>query len=270
MKEIKYSFFIGERCNFNIFLKENSFLTAHSPFAGTYVSFENAIDCINDKFNSFLKNCISFKLCKNKDINFINFDNLSDNNKNNIIKIINNNNFDFFHKENYYINQNYTVNLYYTNIDEFTNNKDLYYFNKFLIMPNINLLKNEDCDIFVRRINRMNNILEKNLFENTLLFYMTKLCDIESDIENCIFNIKKIYNLKYNLFVVIPTGINNFNKIQKHENIIFFIITFANLKTQIKNNPNDDNSLYFYKEQYNLILNTIKNNFNFNNLIKDF
>jgi len=266
---IDYCFFIGERCNINGFLTNKKILSSHSPFAGYYLSFNVSIDCIKTNFKNFNNNVITFKLDNEKKIIFNTLTSLKEN-INEIQKIISNNKFRFFNAINYYTNNFYSVNLEYTNINNFKNHQDLYYFDKYLIFPGKNFSNKDIILTNQRRIERFQNILNEKKYNQTLLIFMCKLINSIEELNNTIENIKKIYDLKYLLLFIIPNSIEKNTTCIKYNNIYFLKINFPNLEYQLKHNPNDDNSKPKYIKKYNEIYNFIIKTFDLSKLKRNY
>ena len=124
-------------------------------------------------------------------------------------------------------------------------------------MPNTNYASKIQIKTFNRRKNRFLDVLHNKKYEHILLIYQTKLCkytNYNSVIEETI----KIYNLKYNLFFIIPVYFDNNDdefeeKVITNKNITFYLIKFPSLEYQLKNFPNNDLSTDGHKSQYNKI-----------------
>jgi hypothetical protein len=249
MIQINYSFHIGERCQSSHFLSTNNLISCCNPFSGIYISFDKAIEIMNNNFKDFLNNITYFIISQKKLINIIN----QNKNFENIDKLIENNKFDFFHKKNYYSDADYCLSLNYTDLKNFEID-DLYYWKSYCVMPNANYNTENQIETYTRRKDRFLNILQNKNKENILLIYQNKLikyCDVFDYINTIII----MYNLEYNLFFIIPIDTDDLNfedKIQYHNNITFYLIKFPNLESQILNNPNDDNPLS-NSEEYNKI-----------------
>lgn len=259
MKTINYAFHIGERCQSYGFFSSNKLISCANPFSGIYVSFDMAINIINNNFIDYIDNIAYFIISKKKLINIVNKNKDFDN----IDKFIENNKFNFFHKENYYKNNDYCISLNYTDLNNF-NIDDMYYWNSYCVMPNVNYNTNQQIEIYTKRKKRFLNILHNVNEENILLIYQNKLIKY-CDLLNFIDNIIKKYNLKYNLFFIIPVSNNDVNfedDVYYHDNIIFYIIKFPDIEYQIKNNSNDDNALS-YTTQYNKIKQKINELYNY-------
>lgn len=251
---IKYSFHIGERCQSHSFLKKNGLISTYTPFAGTYISFDNSIKFINNNFEDYLNNIACFTLMK-YDINDVNIIN-KNKEYNNVEKLLSKCKFDFFYKENFYFGHPYSINLGYTDLNNFKID-DMYNWKSFCVMPNMNYATDSQIEKHTRRKNRLLDVLHNKKYEHILLIYQTKLCkyiNYKSVIEETI----KIYNLKYNLFFIIPVYFDNYNdefeeEVITNKNITFYLIKFPSLEYQLKNYPSDDNKVKWNKSQYNKI-----------------
>ena len=274
ISQIKYCFHIGERCNSLAHFKNNNLLYSFNCFSGLYISFNSVIQIIKNNFNNFENNIAKFKIAELKDtldVQFIRCD-INIDELNEIKNLLINNNFDFFYKENFYKNHNYCINLTYTDKSNFLKNDMYFYNNNYCIMPNSDYNDDECLNTYYRRKNRFQECLNNQNPELILLIYMDKLV-IDTDINLKITDVVNQYQLKYKLFYIIPIySINEKNleneKIINIDNITFYTIYFSSLEFQKNNNPNDDNALGLYPEEYNKITLTIKECYNFDNLVK--
>lgn len=275
---IKYSFHIGERCNSLVHFKDSNLLSSFNCFGGFYVSFNSAIRIIKDNFINFENNIVKFKIAELKnilDVQFIRCHDYNIDELNEIKKLLINNNFYFFYRENTYKNSNYCINLTYTDKSNFLINDMYYYKNNYCAMPNSDYTDDECLNRYYRRKNRFQECLNSENPESILLIYMDKLVidtDINSKITDVVNQYQLKYQLKYKLFYIIPIYSINEKKLENEkiiniDNITFYTIYFTSLESQIINNPNDDNSLMLHTEEYKKITSTIKECYNFDNLI---
>jgi hypothetical protein len=246
-KKINYSFHIGERCQFLALLKNNNLISGLNPFSGTYISINNSFKLIKSKFEDFENNLLQFKI-STKEYNIIN----KTKNIDKLDEMIKNNKFYFFDKENFYKDKDYCINLNYTSESNFLID-DMYYWNDYFVLPNVNYNLDTQKDTYYRRKNRFMNCLETNNPDEILLIYMNKLIPSSIDVYNFIEHIKSTYDLSYNLFLIIPTSDKITEEIVIYNNIYFYIINFPSLEIQLNNNPGDDLSLHIYCHQYNTI-----------------
>jgi hypothetical protein len=258
---INYVFHIGNRCQSLEFLRKNNFLSGFNCFSGTCVSFNSVINIIKNDFSDFENYIVKFTInnLKKEDdhIEFIRCYDFTQEKIELIKKLIKENSFYFFFHTNYYSSSNYCINLKYTDIDNFSINDLFFWKNNYLLLPNTDYSNLEQLSIYNKRKERFQNCLKMNKSETILLIYMDTLT-LDTNINKKYDDINEIYTLPYNLFYIIPIysektkDINN-EKIFKIKNITFYSIYFENLDYQKNNNPNDDNSLFLYKEQYNKI-----------------
>lgn len=256
-KTINYSFHLGERNQSYYFLSQNKFISGDNPFSGTYVSFDVVIDIINNNFNDCLNNVAYLNISKKRLTNIVN----KTNDFENIDELVQSNDFEFFHKENFYKNKDYCISLNYTDMDNFKIN-DMYYWKRYFVMPNVNYNTEKQMNVFAKRKKRFLDVLNNEHKDNILLIYQNKMISC-LDVDSFIENVVKIYNLPFELFYIVPVdahtndGVDFDDKIVTVGNIVFYIVGFPNLEYQIANNPSDDNELTSCKEQYEKIKNKI-------------
>ena len=259
---IKYSFHLGERCQFLHLLMENNLISGFNLFSGTYISFSSVIDIIKNDFKNFENNIVKFKISKLKNenddsIEFIRCNDYLKEKLDNIKKTIINNDFNFFFSKNYYSNSNYCINLQYTDEENFKVNDTYFYKNNYYLMPNSDYSDENWLNTVNRRKNRFSECIKNNKSESILLIYMSKLV-IDTDINNQVNEIIEKYTLPYNLFYVMTiysvTEEKNPNneRIIKINNITIYTVYFPSIEFQKNNNPNYDNHLSF-TDSYNKI-----------------
>lgn len=253
--EINYVFHIGERCNSLEYFRINDLLSDMNCFSGAYVSFNSVINIISNNFNNLENNIVKFKICDlgntdNAGIVFSRCDDYTDEKKENIKKLIKNSKWDFFFQENYYTKANFSINLQYTDEENFKENDLYFYKNNFCIFPNADYA-DIDIDRLERRTRRFKKHLTYLISSSILLIYMDKLT-LDTDIDIKINEVTEIYKLPYNLFYIIPiySHTNNLSneKIIKVNNITFSIIYFPSFDVQKRDHPNDDNWIGYNTE----------------------
>ena len=180
-------------------------------------------------------------------IKFIRCDeSITDEKKEEIIRLVNSNSWNFFYAKNTYFYVDYCINLTYTDIENFKTNDMICYENRFFVLPNTKMDEESDSGTqrVRRRMERFKKVLDTNVPEDILLVFMDLLHE-SSNVEAKIEKIKNIYTLKQLLFYIIPyyssSGENITKKTIQHNNIIFFLVPFPSLEYQKINNPGDDN-----------------------------
>lgn len=266
---MKYVFHIGERCQHLKFLENKNLLSGFNLFSGLYISFESSLQLLKNNCVGLDKNNVKFIISKKETegIKFISCDTFSESEIKNIEQLISANKFMYFGAENFYKNNNYSINLKFTDIDNFLKN-DLYdWSGTYCVMPNTDYSDKDQIDKYIRRRNRFVDCLHANESE-TLLVYINKSIS-DKDCLNKMNYVSELYDLPYKLFYVIPVYCDNDGERCVNEetvfikNITFYTVYFPDNYFQKINNPTDDNNLS-YHEQYEKIHNALLNSYDFN------
>jgi hypothetical protein len=265
---MKYVFHIGERCQHLKFLENVNLLSGFNLFSGLYISFEAVLRLLKNNCADLDKNNVTFIISRKATdgVNFINCDNFSGPEIKDIEQLILANKFNFFGAENCYKDYNYSINLKYTDINNFLEN-DLYYWGgNYCVMPNADYSNIDQIDRCIKRKNRFIDCLRTNESE-TLLVYINKSI-LDKDCLNKMNYISELYDLPYKLFYVIPVYCDNDERCVNEDtvsikNITFYTVYFPDNNFQKKNNPNDDNNLS-YHEQYEKIHKALLNSYELN------
>jgi hypothetical protein len=274
--QIKYAFHIGERCQFLAFLKSKKLVSSDTCFSGIYVSFDSAIEIINDRFINFAHNIVKYRIedlhAGNKNcIQFIDCDPEYDlEKKQSIEKKLLQGKQDFFFKENYYKSSNYCMHLKYT--DEANIGLNDGYFVKsqrYCFMPNSDYSLSSMKEAVVRRSDRFLQCLDEHV-SSVLLLYMDKLINT-ANLNERMTEVENKYTLPQQLFFFIPFYTTDNSRVvsftKKVNNIVFCCVQFQSLEYQKNHNPNDDNCLGNYNASFETMKTFLLQSYEMSNIL---
>ena len=248
--KINYIFSIGFRCNSTDFFTRYKLRHISGPFDYTFIDIETSFENIYNKFKFFLNNIVF--LNKNENILKIYYSNNEISQK--IVNLKNQEKINYM-KHNYN-NNNLLIN------QNFINNtpSNLYNWDRICIFLHHAIYKENKYIEIKSRSNIFNNIYE-TYPNNLCLFYLTKIIEVDdfNSYKNYIINLKKIYNIKCYIIIIVCS--DRLNESHCFENNILFIIKRVN----------DYNSQY-YNRSRDKNLNGTDNNFGFrekNNIMLD-
>lgn len=167
MKEIKYSFSIGYRCNSVQFLRKYEMSKFSGPFDWMYIDIESAVENIADSFREYLTDIVVIK--KDEDIlelvNPKKYDSVRDD-----VKI-------FSAETPVYMKQGYGGQLLPIN-QNYSNPKsnDIYRWDRVCVFLHHDFRKDGEIEKIRTRISRFDEVIEKSP-EDALLLYVSKILD---------------------------------------------------------------------------------------------
>ena len=213
MIEINYVYNAGFRCNASKVLARFKFRNMSSPFDYMFIDIETCFENINTKFQNFMKDIVLMN--KDKNVFNIYYSDKKINKK--IINIQQKKDIGYmksnYNNTNVLINQNYINNV----------SSNLYFWDRICIHIHHNISEKFTFNKIKKRVNIFRKIYD--LFPNKLcLFYLTKIIETTNldDYKKYIFKLKKRYNIKAYLIIIICS--DKIDDTHIFENDILFIV----------------------------------------------
>lgn len=213
MIEINYVYNAGFRCNASKVLAGFKFRNISSPFDYMFIDIETCFENINNKFQNFMRDIVLIN--KDKKIYDIYYSDKEINKKINSIQQKKNISYLKYNYNNInvLINQNYIKNV----------SSNLYFWDRICVHIHHNISEKLIFKKIKKRVNTFRKIYD--LFSNKLcLFYLTKIIEITNldDYKKYIFKLKKKYNIKAYLIIIICS--DRIDDTHIFENDILFIV----------------------------------------------
>lgn len=263
-KEIKYSFSIGYRCNSVQFLRRYNMSKFSGPFDWMYIDIDSAVKNIKEKFEFYLKDIVIMN--KNEAILKLLY--------NNKTVDVNKDILDFFDQSPIYMKHDYKNQILPIN-QNFTEVKsnDIYNWDKICIFLHHNLNNDSELNKIEKRISFFNEV-SSNYYENTLLFYISKIIN-KNDIKKEVKRLTNLYlklDIKYQ-FVSILCCVDVEDTHYKFENFLFIIKNVPDYNKQYEIYETDNNFEWLdygmiginYDKEYDII----KEYYDFSSLIEE-
>ena len=245
---INFIFSIGYRCYSTEFLNKFKLRKMSGPFDYLFIDFETSLKIINNNFDDYLYDIISFN--KNtKNIELFYKKNTNKIKKNVYELLVNDIGYmaDNYNGNNLLFNQNY--------LDDNKLNDNLYNWNTICAFHHHNILNSNIYNTIKKRCERFNNIINK-YNETTALFYITKIISCENIIDYMNGIIEEKKKNKITCFIIILINCDNiedsnyYNEVDKY---LFIIKKVENYETQYSKYKTDNN--LNYEKEFNVISN---------------
>lgn len=233
--KIHYIFGIGRRCNVTRFLRVSRFTKFASPFDWLICDFETALDCLKNNFSLFLTNIVNYQ----KESHFSSC-NTSTPEIHQELK-------ETFDKSDLcYMKHDYNKLLLRINTNYLpkTISNDFYQWDRILMYPHHNPGDKNDKDKFIRRIERLQELL-KNHLDNTLLFYMDKIVEEKDEITRTktIEEIYDLYNVPAKICYIMCVVTKQPFRYKKYKKLTFIYFPVNDYETQLKTFRATDNNI---------------------------